>query len=152
MTTCTGGQELDASIAHPCPGFEDQFDQKHGASAVGIFFAIIIPIAIACGVGLWVYRNWEGKFGQIRLGEQSSFNDEAPYIKYPVMLIAGVVAVVAALPMLASSLWKMVSGALGTSRNTRFTTRDSFARGRGTYAAVDDDEGELLGDESDEEV
>jgi len=152
MTTCSGGQELDGTIAHPCPGFEEQFDQKHGASAAGIFFAIVIPIVIACGVGFWVYHNWENKFGQIRLGEQSSFDGEAPYVKYPVMLIAGLVAVIAALPLLASSLWKTVSGALGRSRSTRFTTRDSFARGRGDYAVVDDDEGELLGDESDEEV
>jgi len=41
---------------------------------------------------------------------------------------------------------------LGRGGNRRFTTRDSFARGRGGYAVVDEDEGELLGDESDEEV
>jgi hypothetical protein len=41
---------------------------------------------------------------------------------------------------------------LGKGRSRRFTTRDSFARGRGDYAIVDEDEGELLGDESDEEV
>lgn len=36
-------------------------------------------------------------------------------------------------------------------RNKRFTTRRSFAR-TADYEAVDDDEGELLGEESDEEV
>jgi hypothetical protein len=41
---------------------------------------------------------------------------------------------------------------IGQGRSRRFTTRDSFARGRGDYAIVDEDEGELLGDESDEEV
>jgi hypothetical protein len=41
---------------------------------------------------------------------------------------------------------------LSRGGSKRFTTRDSFARGRGDYAVVDDDEGELLGDESDEEV
>lgn len=68
------------------------------------------------------------------------------------MLVAGLVAVLQALPLLVSSLWRTASGAFGRNRATRFTTRDSFARGRGDYAAVDDDEGELLGDESDEEV
>ena len=34
----------------------------------------------------------------------------------------------------------------------RFTTRDSFARGTGDYAVVDTDEGELLGEDSDEDV
>jgi hypothetical protein len=34
----------------------------------------------------------------------------------------------------------------------RYTSRSSFARGRGDYAVVDDDEGELLGEDSDEEV
>jgi len=41
---------------------------------------------------------------------------------------------------------------MGRGRTARFTTRDSFARGRGDYAIVDEDEGELLGEESDEEV
>lgn len=68
------------------------------------------------------------------------------------MAIAGVVAIAQALPLLGSSLWRSVSSALGRSRGTRFTTRDSFARGRGDYAVVDEDEGELLGEESDEEV
>lgn len=152
MTTCEGGQQLDVSTVHPCSGYEDKFAKKHGPPAAGIFFAITIPIAIACGVGYWVWRNWEGKFGQIRLGEQSSFDGEAPYIKYPIMAIAGLVAVIVALPVLAGSLWRGVSGLLNRGRSTRFTTRDSFARGRGDYAVVDDDEGELLGEDSDEEV
>jgi hypothetical protein len=70
MTTCQGGQEMDKSIPYPCPGHEDDFQKKHGVSGVAIFFAIIIPIAVAAGVGHWVWRNWTSKFGQIRLGEQ----------------------------------------------------------------------------------
>lgn len=38
----------------------------------------------------------------------------------------------------------------GGSRG-RYTTRSSFARGA-SYEPVDDDEGELLGDDSEEEV
>jgi hypothetical protein len=80
----------------------------------------------------------------------ASFDGEAPYIKYPVLVIAGFVAVVQAIPLLAASLWRSASGLFG--RNKRFTTRDSFARGRGDYAVVDTDEGELLGEDSDEDV
>jgi len=152
ISTCQGGKELDISVAHPCPGFEDNFGKRHGPSGWAILFAIIIPIAVASAVGYWVWKNWANKFGQIRLGEQSSFDGEAPWVKYPVMVVAGLVAVLQALPLLAASLWRSVSSALGRSSSTRFTTRDSFARGRGDYAVVDEDEGELLGEESDEEV
>lgn len=69
------------------------------------------------------------------------------------MFVAGAVAVAQALPLLASSLWRSAASALGrNTSNRRFTTRDSFARGRGDYAVVDEDEGELLGEDSDEEV
>ncbi|KAF4628287.1 hypothetical protein G7Y89_g9863 [Cudoniella acicularis] len=153
VTTCEGGTQFDINDKpKPCPGKGDQFNKKHGPSAASIFFAITIPIAVAMGVGYWVWRNWASKFGQIRLGEQSSFDGEAPYIKYPVLVVAGIAAVAQALPLLASSLWRSASTAIGRGPSRRFTTRDSFARGRGDYAIVDEDEGELLGDESDEEV
>ena len=70
MTTCVDGVQFDKSEAHPCPGHEEEFNKKHGASGVGIFFAIIIPVVVAAGVGHYVWRNWASKFGQIRLGEQ----------------------------------------------------------------------------------
>jgi hypothetical protein len=161
---------MDKSIAHPCPGHEDKFKEKHGMSGIGIFFVIIISIGAAAGVGYWVWRNWASKFGQIRLGEQckspsevlpsrvhanyeaASFDGEAPYIKYPVVVIAGVVAVAQALPLLAASLWRSASSMMGRGSARRFTTRDSFARRRGDYAVVDTDEGELLGEDSDEDV
>lgn len=168
-TTCDGGKEFDKSIAVPCPGKEEEFNKKHGPSAWGIFFAVTIPIIVATGVGYWVWKNWASKFGQIRLGEQckfplgpcddlvancviAAFDGEAPYIKYPVLVISGIVAVAQALPLLLASLWRSVMNLVGRGSSRRFTTRDSFARGRGDYAIVDEDEGELLGDESDEEV
>ena len=82
----------------------------------------------------------------------ASVEGEASYIKYPVLVISGIVAVAQALPLLLASLWRSTMNLLGKGRSRRFTTRDSFARGRGDYAIVDEDEGELLGDESDEEV
>ncbi|KAH8820392.1 hypothetical protein F5884DRAFT_763859 [Xylogone sp. PMI_703] len=152
LTTCQGGTEYDVSKAHPCPGKDEEFNKGRGISGWGIFFAIMIPIIASTAAGYWVYNNWNRQFGQIRLGEQSSFDSEQPYIKYPVMVVAGVAAVAASLPLLASSLWRSATNAFGRGQNRRFTTRDSFARGRGDYAVVDDDEGELLGDESDDEV
>ena len=154
-----------ASKEHPCDGYEDDFKKKHRTSGLTIFFAIIIPFAAAGGIGWYVFRNWSGKIGQIRLGENSStFDSDQPWIKYPVIAISAVAAVVAALPLVVAGLWRSVTGAYERVRGgrgeswfagrgtRRFTTRDSFARGRGDYAIVDEDEGELLGEESDEEV
>ncbi|KAL1297584.1 hypothetical protein AAFC00_006147 [Neodothiora populina] len=178
LTTCAGGRELDVSTSHPCPGREPQYEQKHGGiSGVRLFFAIVLPIAAAGGVGYWVWKNWEGKFGSIRLGDSygglsgggPSFSTDAPWVKYPVAALSGFVAVLAAIPMVVGGIWRSVSGRFGRggssgggfggfggrggSGYTRpYTTRSSFQRGRGDYAIVDPDEGELLGDESEEEV
>ncbi|CAM1506821.1 Fc.00g064620.m01.CDS01 [Cosmosporella sp. VM-42] len=166
LSTCQGGKEMDkASTEHPCDGYEDEFEKKHRSSGWAIFFAIIIPFACAGGIGWYVYCNWSGKFGQIRLGENSStFDSDQPWIKYPVIAVSAVAAVLAALPLVVAGLWRSAVGAYSRVRGgsgeswfagrgtRRFTTRDSFARGRGDYAIVDDDEGELLGEESDEEV
>lgn len=165
LSTCKGGNELDkTSTEHPCDGYEDEFEKKHRTSGVAVFFAVVIPFALAGAIGTYIYRNWHGKFGQIRLGDNSStFDSDQPWVKYPVIAVSAVGAVAAATPLLLSSLWRTLTGAyerVGGSRNRswfsggnrRFTTRDSFARGRGDYSAVDDDEGELLGEESDDEV
>ncbi|KOS16873.1 Vacuolar protein sorting/targeting protein 10 [Escovopsis weberi] len=156
LSTCQGGSELDrASTEHACTGHEDEFERKHRASGVAVFFAVVLPFAAAAAVGWYVWRHWDGKFGQIRLGENAShFDSDRPWIKYPVIAVSAAAAVVAALPLLAASLWHLAAHALGRGAGHyrgRFTTRDSFARGRGDYSIVDD-EGELLGEESDEEV
>jgi hypothetical protein len=179
LTTCVGGTEYDkASAPKICPGKEKEFEEKYGTSGVTIFFAVTIPFALAAAAGWWVWRNWNGKFGQIRLGEQgsSAFDSDRPWVKYPVIALSAVVAVIGALPVVATSLWRAARGVadrwglggtggrgawsrLGGSGGRfanggtrRFTTRDSFARGSGDYAIVDDDEGELLGEDSDEEL
>lgn len=168
LTTCSGDDEMDKTRnVYACPGKEEEFEKAHSASGVAIFFAIVIPIGVAAAVGWWVWRNWSGKFGQIRLGDHgSSFDSESPLVKYPVIAISAVAAVVAALPLIASSIWRSGTALfekltgrggsgyswLGSGAPRRFTTRDSFARGRADYAIVDEDEGELLGDDSDEEV
>lgn len=99
-----------------------------------------------------MWRNWDGKFGRIRLGDgTSAFDASQPWIQYPVTVLAAIVAVLAAVPLLISSLWRSVSGMFGGS-SRRYTTRQSFARGRGDYAVVDPDEDELLGNDDDEDV
>lgn len=111
---------------------------------------VLLPVGLASAVGYWVWRNWDGNFGRIRLGEQgNAFDKDRPWIRYPIMAVSGVVAVLAAVPLLVGSLWRGVSGLFGASRG-RYTTRGSFARGRGDYAVVDEDE--LLGEDDDEEV
>lgn len=164
LTTCQGGRELDYTpVTRPCPGHDKEYNERHGLSGIGLFFAIVIPIAAAAGIGYWVWRNWDGKFGRIRLGgdgpmgEHGAFDRDAPWIKYPVMAISGLIAVVAAIPMVVGSIWRTLStrlgrGGSGGSYSRPFTSRSSFQRGRGDYAVVDPDEGELLGEDSDEEV
>jgi hypothetical protein len=67
------------------------------------------------------------------------------------MAISAVAALVIAFPALLASIWHGVSSLFGGRKTARFTTRSSFARGT-DYVHVDEDEGELLGDESDEDV
>ena len=165
---------------HPCPGYEEEFAERHGIGGVGLFFAIVIPIAVAAGVGYWVYSNWEGKFGRIRLGDGANplaptstashgvLDRDAPWVKYPIMAVSGAVAVLAVIPLAVGGLWKMASTRLGRGGGggmrvggrgggglaRPYTSRSSFGRGRGTggYAVVAEDEGELLGEDSDEDI
>lgn len=154
ISTCHGGQEMDhTSAVHACPGHEKEFERKHGISGFGIFLAVVIPFIAAGGIGYYVWRNWDGKFGRIRLGDSATrFDSGSPWISWPVAAISAVVAVVAAVPMLIGSLWRTVSNRFGGYGGRTYTSRSSFARGRGDYAVVDPDEGELLGEDSDEEV
>ncbi len=176
LTTCDGGRELDKqSASHACPGHEEEYERAHaGPSGVALFFAITIPFALAGAIGWYVWRNWSGKFGQIRLGEPGglgagALDADQPWVKYPIIAVSAVVAAVAAVPLVIAAVWRAGRGAAerwgwldagrgswnrlgGASGTRRFTTRDSFARGRGDYAIVDDDEGELLGDDSEDEA
>lgn len=64
-------------------------------------------------------------------------------------MVAGVVAVITALPLLVSSLWRSVSGYVrvpgGASSRRPYSSRDSFAARRNDYTGVVEDEDELLG-------
>ncbi len=171
LSTCEGGPQMDKITPKPCPGKEEEYNKKRGLGGFWIFLIVLSSVGTAAAVGFWVWRNWEGKFGQIRLGEQckfspfrpefkgdvnadgdaASFNEKVWYVKYPVLVVAGIGAVIIATPSVVSSLWGWVSSKIGRGGNARFTSRRSFARGP-HYEAVNDDEGELLGDDSEEEV
>ncbi|KAL2819880.1 hypothetical protein BDW59DRAFT_151241 [Aspergillus cavernicola] len=153
QTTCEGGTILDHLVPQPCPGKEEEYDQKHGISSIGLFFAIVTPIALAGVVSYYLYTRWDGKFGQIRLGDTSGsqglLSRDSLLIMIPITIIAGVVAVAKTLPLLATSLWRSASGyiRIGRSRNYHrpYASRSSFAARRGEYTSVVDDEDELLG-------
>ena len=156
ISTCQGGREMEhTGSSHPCPGKEDEFDRKRGISGVGLFFAIVLPFAAAAGIGYYVYQNWEKPFGAIRLGDTSgggaSFM-EGPWVQWPVAAVSGLVAVAVAAPLLIGSLVRSLRGMFGGYGGRTYTSRQSFARGRGEYASVDNDADELLGEDSDEEV
>jgi hypothetical protein len=155
ISTCHGGRELEEyGESFPCPGHEEEFRKKKGISGAGLFFAIVIPFVAAGAIGYWFFRNWDGKFGAIRLGDSSGGSSfgESPWVAWPVAALAGLIAVVAATPLLVGSLWRSARSMFGGYGGRTFTTRSSFARGRGDYAVVDPDEGELLGEDSDEEA
>lgn len=153
LSECESGRELEkyTPAERPCPGHEKDFlEARRGLSGFWLFVvAVLLPAGVASAVGYWVWQNWDAKFGRIRLGADTSGGDQ-PWISYPIMAISAVVAVIAAIPLLAGSLWRSVSGLFGGGR--RYTTRSSFARGRGDYAVVDPDEDELLGEDEDEEM
>lgn len=161
LTNCEGGQELEKweSKEHPCKGHEKDYEEKHrGLSGFWLFVvAVLIPAGVGTAVGYWVWTNWDVKFGQIRLGTDGTSVQQS-WLTYPIMAIAAVVAGLAAVPLILSSLWRSVSALFGggdggsSSGGRRYTTRSSFARGRGDYAVVDPDEDELLGDDEDEDV
>lgn len=161
LTTCEGGLNLDRIVSKPCPNKEEEYQKKHGISKAGLFFAIVTPICAAVGIGYYVYTRWDSKFGQIRLGESVGTSDgllsrDSPLIIAPIAVIAGIVAVVRALPLLATSLWRSASGYLrigrGRGYQRPYASRGSFAARRGDYTSVMEDEDELLGvEDADEE-
>jgi hypothetical protein len=145
-------------VSKPCPNKEEEYQKKHGISGTGLFFAIVTPIVVAVAVGWYVYTHWDGKFGQIRLGEGGTVSSpgllsrESVLVAVPVAIIAAVVAVAQSLPLLVKSLARSASGLFGRRSQRPYNTRGSFAARRGDYTSVVDDEDELLGaDDLDDE-
>lgn len=175
LSTCTGGLQLNHFEAFPCPDKEKEFEEKHPRlSGAGLFFAIVIPIALAGAIGYYIYTRWGREFGRIQLGDggfsrSGAFSGgnwlskDSPLISVPVAVVAGAFAVASALPLLAMSLWRSVRGYIPLSSSGRrggvgsrfggrgsqrpYASRGAFAARRGDYVGVVDDEDELLGAE-----
>lgn len=161
LTTCVGGRQLDKLVAHPCPGKDEDFEEKHrGLGGFGLFLAIVVPIGLAAVAGWYVFTRWDGKFGQIQLGDTALggatlrgrgigkrlFSGESPLVKVPVAAVAGLVALLSSLPLVGSSVWRWARGYVRVPGQQRpYASRSSFAARRGDYTGVDDDEDELLG-------
>lgn len=169
ITTCTGGLQLNHIVAHPCPNKEEEFEKKHpGLTGAGLFFAIVIPVSLAGFVGYYAFTRWDGKFGRIRLGDVGSssisgsngglFDRDSPLVSIPVTIVAGTVAVITAIPLLMSSLWRSAKGYIpilggggGSGTPRPYSSRGAFAARRGDFAGVVDDEDELLGSDDGED-
>lgn len=177
LSTCQGGEQLDGQT-FACPGYEEEYRKKHGISGAGLFFAITIPVLVAIGVGYWVYRRMDGRFGRIRLGGDGPALGgaggsvgggnvaDSPWVRYPIAAVAGLAAVVMATPRVVGGVVRAARerfgrrggggyGRAGLGSGTGrgpFTTRGSFRRGPGYSAVGGGDEGELLGDDSEDEV
>lgn len=175
LSTCEGGQELDKIAEQPCPGYEEEFNKKHGLGGFTLFLILLFSAGAAGGVGYLVWDQYNKRggfsglgFGQIRLGESLAgaipggagrSSGESPFITVPVAIIAGIVAVGKALPLLVSSIFRSAKGYVPVGSGSRggysagpYRSRDAFANRRQDYsdpAFVEDDE--LLGDD-DEEV
>ncbi|KAI9709845.1 MAG: vacuolar protein sorting/targeting protein PEP1 [Chrysothrix sp. TS-e1954] len=158
MDTCKGGKEMELTGSpQPCPGKGEEFQKKHGISGVALFFAIVLPIAAAAGIGYYVWKRFEGNFGRIQLGGGGggSFDTSSPWLSYPVMAISAVVAGLMAVPMVVGSVVRSISERFGRGgyREVRpYRSRSSFATRRGNYASVGADESDLLGEDSEDEA
>lgn len=162
ISTCSGGKEENyLGQELPCPGHEKEFEDEHPSTGLSglLFFLVVIVLpviaAVGIGYGVWtLYQRGGGGFGRIQLGDGSptgsAFDAERPWVKYPVAALSGLVAVLAAVPLVIGASWRFIRGSFGGG-SRRYTSRQSFARGRGDYAIVDPDEDELLGDDEDEE-
>lgn len=157
LDTCRDGQELEFQRwqERVCPGHEEEYEERHrGLSGFAFFLvAIVLPFSVAGGIGYFIYKKWDGKLGAIRLGESSAdavLDIDKPWVRYPVMAISAVVAVALAAPGILASAWR-VALSLVRKSGGRYTTRESFARSRGEYTVVDDED-ELLGEDEEDEV
>jgi len=147
LSTCHGGLNLDRqpTKSRPCPGKEDQYyDRKRGGlRGWGLAYVILLTFGMAGLAGYIFWKKYaDGRFGQIRLGEDAS---QPFYVRYPLIAISGVWAAAVLLPDAIVSGWKWVRAKF--ARTKRFTSRESFARGG--YAALANEsftDAELLDD------
>ncbi|KAF3919799.1 Sortilin [Dactylellina cionopaga] len=147
LTTCVDGEQLDKSRSHYCDGKKDQWEKKHGGvGPFGIFFLTLLSFCMAGLLGYVLFQRWPGKLGAIRLGDEP--REDNPLVKYPIIVLSAIVAVAVSIPAILGALYRIIASRF--QKRPRYTTRGSFARA--DYDNVDADEGELLGEDSDDEV
>ncbi|KAK9246539.1 hypothetical protein V1506DRAFT_487695 [Lipomyces tetrasporus] len=111
LSTCVGGQQLAGTIAHACPGHDDEFENRHrGIHGFGLFLLIVLPFGMAAVVAYVLYNHYYGQYGQIRLGETDfdmriGLGTENGLLKYPIIAVSAVIAFFSALPAIAQQLF-----------------------------------------------
>jgi len=119
-----------------------------------------MPILVFLGVIYFVWTKYQDRLrGSIRLGDATpSFSTDSNWVQYPIIALSAIAAVAMAIPSVLAGLFRTVTGRFGRGGDSgarTYTSRNSFARGRGGYsrvAADTNDENDLLGEDSDEEV
>ena len=135
-TTCEGGSEKDkASISHPCPGYEDEFRKKRAISMVRLLLSITIPFALAGAIGLYVWRNWDGKLGRIQLGE-TSYDYNNLWMKWPIVVRSKSRNILASVSSLFSYTLGSALSFVDFKFNSSFMGRNSYTHDRGVYTAI----------------
>ncbi|CDR37002.1 CYFA0S01e06326g1_1 [Cyberlindnera fabianii] len=162
MSTCKGGQEFDKWNPVPCPGKEDEFQERHGGKlkGLGLAMVIVIPILVFIGATWFVYvkgirRNGGfARFGEIRLGEEddlieNNVTDKVVnhIVRGGITVIAAVIATYKVIRMMDSAVIERVKGIF--RRGNRYTARgDGFrAVGEADYRDEDDILDDVLNDE-----
>ncbi|KAF8248414.1 Oligoxyloglucan reducing end-specific cellobiohydrolase [Wilcoxina mikolae CBS 423.85] len=147
-TTCQGGTELDKVHSIPCPGKEAQWKERHRVlGGFRLFMVIVVPFIAAAGIGYWISkRPLANRFGAIRLGEDG---DDGPLIRYLITIISAAIALAMAIRGILSLLGSWVARKFTTTQ--LYTSRNFFFRS-GNYSILDNDEGQVLGNDDGDEV
>lgn len=142
LSTCEGGQELDKSVVHPCPGHHTDFERRHGGLGwVGIVFIILVPLVMGSATAFIVWDHFSKRYGQIRLGDEDN-DAQSVVMRYAVVGIAGVIAVASVVPAVVRRIYHRVQEQFFGAPRMRLSQ---------AYVPVDvDDEDSLLNDDGDD--
>lgn len=119
ITTCVGGKDFDRGSEHACDGKEDQYRKtRKGLHGFWLFVVVMIPFVAAGYIGHHVWNRTSGRsLGQIRLGDDSFENEiyhgRDKIQEYAVVMVSGIIAVLGAVPMIATVLWSTIVDRLG---------------------------------------
>ncbi|KAK9233929.1 hypothetical protein V1525DRAFT_436104 [Lipomyces kononenkoae] len=161
LSTCVGGEALDISKLHACPGHEKEFENRHrGVHGFVLFLLIMLPFCMAGVIAYLVYNHYYGQYGQIRLGETDfdthiGLGTDNGLVKYLVIAVSAVVAFVGALPAIASQLFTSWRGRAsrpsrlyrGRNGTDTFHLNRTSSAGRYKYAPVVGEDARVVRDD-----